>query len=359
MTIAKLSKELFGSTLDNAAKLHTVFDIGIEDARLTMEDVIECIKLAKRVANPKDHLDVYYQNWGEVTTEAALIKILTQKAIEKQQPFLTEGMEAITVVRTDDLRAKRTTHTRGTAKYPVAEGGQSGRQAIIWNKWNLDLEMAEYEFAITDHAKIQGEAIIQQRTGLREAGYAIALQRRNNIIETLYAQPEGSAAKTSVWTGASADIMLDIATAYGYIIDNAVDLPLPVINGGLYCIFPAILAGFIKDYRDASTPGISHSEMVQRAFNINWVPTRHWHSTDTTGIQDDALVVVKHPLVAEHGILQTGIVPLVETERERSRGQVWTVRDFFGTKVVPTAWSDPSTPSTLTNPGIYMITDVE
>ena len=359
MTLAKLSKDLFGVTVDNLEKLHSVFDIGIDDARLTKEDLLECIGIAKKVANPKDHLSVYYQNWGETTTEAALIKILTQKAIEKQQPFLTEGMEAITVVRMDDLRAKRTTHERGTAIYPVAEGAQAGRQVLIWNKWDINLEMAAYEFDITDHAKIQGEAIIQQRTGLREAGYAIAIQRRNNIIDTLFAGARDTAAKTAVWTGASADIMLDMATAYGSIIDNAEDLPLPIINAGLYCIFPAKLAGFIKDYRDASTPGISHSRQVQEAFNINWVPTRHWHTTSDIGIGDDALVLVKNPLVAEHGILQTGIVPLVETERERGRGQVWTIRDFFGTKVVPSVWSDPSTPTTLTNYGIYKITDVE
>jgi len=359
MTIAKLSKDLFGVTLDSEAKLRSVFDSEIEGAQLTYADFVECVRIAKGITNPRSPLEIKMAaNWGETTTEAALIKILTQKAIEKQQPFLTEGIEAISVTRMDDLEAKRTTHERGTATYPVAEGAQAGRQVLIWNKWQVKLEMAEYEFAISDQAKIRGEAVIQQRTGLREAGYAIALQRRNNIIDTLYAGPTNSAAKTAVWNGASADIMLDMALAYGSILDNSEDIPLPIIDAGLYCVIPAVIAGHIKDYRDASTPGISHARQVQEAFNIKWVPTRHWDASLLVGIQDDALVLVKSPLVAEHGILQTGIVPLVETERERARGQVWTIRDFFGTKVVPSAWSTPSTPSTLTNTGIYKITDV-
>jgi len=359
MTIAKLTKELFGTELNSEAKLIDVF--GIPGADISHSEFVEIVELAKIIANartgPHRHR-VYYQRWGETTTEQALVKILTQKAIEKGSNMLTTGLEIVYTEKIDDLEAKFATHERGTAQYPVPDGAQAGRQTIQWNKWGLELEMCEFEYMISDFARIRGERLIQQRTGLREAARAIAEQKRNNIIDTVFAGALGTAAKTAVWTGTSADVMLDISTAYGYILANAVDVPLPKINRGIYCVYPAILAGNIKDYRDASAPNNSHQNMVTQAFNIKWVPTRHYHDSSAIGVQDDALLCINDPMVAQHGQLATGIVPLVESERERGRGQVWTIRDFFGTKVTPSAWSDPSTVSVATNPGIYTITDV-
>lgn len=369
MTIGTLTRKIFGTSLDNPKKLVDVF--GIPGAQLSREEFEKSVRLAQAIGSGKivqltnGQMVNLAANWGEITTEQALIRILTQRAIEKGSNLLTEGLELVVTERMDDLEAKFATHERGEADYPVAEGAIGGRQSLTWNKYDMSIEPAEFVFAVSDQAKIRGEQVIQQRAGMREAARAIAAKRRRNIINTLYAgaYSNNAVTKTAVWTGTSADVMLDLAGMYSNILTYAEDLPLAMIQGGFYILIPAPVAGFIKDFRDASTPGLSHEKQVKEAFNVKFVPTRAFHASLTAGtldygVGDGALCIIKSEQVAIHGMLQGGIIPLVETQREIGRGQVWVIRDFFGTKVVPSAWSAPGTVSDATNPGIGYIDDV-
>ncbi len=217
MTIGKLTKQIFGATADTQAKLIDIF--GIPGASLDVQEFEQSVRLAKAIGAGK-HVQLssgvmvnLAANWGEITTEQALIRILTQRAIEKGSNLLTEGLELVHTERMDDLEAKFATHDRGEADYPVPEGAIGGRQSLTWNKYDMSIEAAEYVFAISDQAKIRGEQVIQQRAGMRDAARAIAAKRRRNIINTLYAGAYSSNAvtKTAVWNGSSADVMLDIA----------------------------------------------------------------------------------------------------------------------------------------------------
>jgi hypothetical protein len=361
MTIANLTKKMFGATADNEAKLMNIF--GIQGVELTYPEFKQCVELAQAIGQKKNVQ--LTANWGGITTEQALIRILTQRAIEKASNLLTEGLEMVYQERMTDLEQKFAEHTRMEAQYGVPEGASGRRQTLYWNKYDMAIEPAVVSFTISDHAKVRGEAVIQQRSAMREAALAIATTRRNNIINTLYAGAlSGNAVtKAAVWTGSSADVMLDLATMYGKILANGPDLPINDVMAGFFCLYPAELAGFVKDVRDAATPNVSHQRQVEDAFSVKLRPTRAYHASETAGtlgygVGDGALCVIKSPQVAIHGTLQGGIIPLVETQREIGVGQLWVIREFFGTKVVPSAWTDPSTVSDATNPGIGYIDDV-
>jgi len=74
------------------------------------------------------------------------------------------------------------------------------------------------------------------------------------------------------------------------------------------------------------------------AFNYTWV-SRLAAATEA-GVSDDAYLLIFGEDTGVHGILQTNLIPLSESERIIGAGDKWVITQYFNTSITPNSSTD-------------------
>jgi hypothetical protein len=278
---------------------------------------------------------------GEISSREGLMAVIARSVMYKDSDLLAVGTKIIPPQPWPTLDAQWAFPLEVDGEFPVPEGAIASRSRPVYVHFGARMEMAEFRWMITDfHKARQLENWTQVHMQRRGSEYFARCQDQQ-IINTLYAGAGATAVTVAAgneWdtNAATVDIEGDIMEAWQNILDES-NVSLDEISE-VCILYPAKVDARLRGLRLINNIQRSFMDYMGKSFGFSFYPTRLYHETATTaaaGIQDDALMIVKGPDTAIHGVYSGADIPLAESERVMGRGDDYLVKKLFFTRVVP------------------------
>lgn len=269
---------------------------------------------------------------GVTASDEAIRREVVRELIWKRADFISTGVDLVGLRTFDNLDVKYTFASDAAIEYPVPEGAGADLTKVVWADFGLTLEKAEGRFFITDEARIRGVGDMQWQTGIRRVGEALAKEKDQNILSTLYAGTANTHACAAQWSSATAaQITQDISTVVTNLLGahGATDADI----GNITLVVPIdAWSGLLRIF-NVGGANVQLLNWIQGSYGISIRPTKY--STFTTNNRGVALI--KGDDTAVHGILRPGVanVPMVETRRQEGIGTEYIIRQWFATTTIP------------------------
>jgi len=275
---------------------------------------------------------------GATASDMAIKREVVRQLIYKRANFISTGVKLVGLSTEDNLDVKFSFPSDAAVHYPVPEGSGADLTRVEWAEFAYSLAKAEGRFFITDEAVIRGTDRTQWQTGIRRLGEAMAAEKDNNILQTLYAGalPANTVAATAAWAGATiAQILTDITSCVNNVLNahGATDADLTNIA----IVVP--LKAWVGLLRLENVVGtnVQMLQYIVDSYKIDIMPTKNVTAfVAAGGAATDGVALIKGIDTAVHGTLSPPAgIPLVETAREEGVGTEYIVRQFFNTQIVP------------------------
>ena len=289
---------------------------------------------------------------GDTTSDTTIRQNIIREFIYRGAAILTDARILAPEVPYSQLDVHVDFPSDTTVDYPVAEGAEGQEGDVTWTPFNFSLKKAEGHFKITDEAVIRGYANLQYQTGVKRLAEAFAKKKNINIIQTVFDGAGQTHATGGAWDGSAPKIVEDINKAISMLLESdtarltlkdigntVIALPLKAYNKGKELTVISNIKMSYFDYVLAQWPG------------LQIVPFKEMSLSTGIGGGNDLLAVVAKTDTARHGVLSGGKTPLVEEKRVGS-AMKHTVRQWFGTKVVPDSESVTTSSRIVTITGI-------
>ena len=121
--------------------------------------------------------------------------------------------------------------------------------------------------------------------------------------------------------------------AWSYILDES-NVRLEEMKS-VCLVYPAKVDGKLRGLRMINNIQRSLMDYLGKSYGFTFYPTRYYSETVSTGIQDDALLIVKGEKTGTHGVYSGNAIPMAETTRIFGRGTDYIIKKLFFTKVAP------------------------
>jgi len=276
----------------------------------------------------------------EITTDDILKADIAKEVMWKKSSLLSVGEKILPVRNTTNLEVKHYWFDieNVSGEFPVAETAVSARAPPAdYVEFNVRMQMAAYRWMITYFAKARQLGNYQMEAQIRAGAEFFRRCVDHQILDAVYA---GAANTVTVPSGeewdsgsASADPAGDIEEAIGVLIDKSNWDPAGG-DGTLCLVYPSKVDGVLRGLRMINNIQQSLQQYFKQSIGLQFYPTRYYSETGTTGIQDDAILLVNSPETGIHYKYTGTAIPMAQTF-ERDRGIEYITRKIFGTVIVP------------------------
>jgi hypothetical protein len=301
--------------------------------------------------------------FGEATFDEVVQLTVIREKIYQESALIAASNDVITTRAMDRLEAQifapGDDAVRATYPVPVESIAPTERaEPITYSLQNVNLQMAETRYFISDDAKLRGAAGWLEQDSIRRAAEHLAEVRDKHVLTQLntLADSSNAVAATGTWASASATPEDDLAQAISNIIKNS-NIPSSMINRpqAFGLIIPAesfVGVTKLKLIRNITQP---IKDFLQTEYKVKIILTRKPRVESSWPVSNDALVVpLADPSIGFLGTFDGGgIVPAQERVRN-SRGEDIITKQWFKYTGIP----EPLDGSTTTNARIAKITGV-
>jgi hypothetical protein len=274
--------------------------------------------------------------YGWADTSSVIKKDVLREIIWKSSTLLSTGTKLAPTVVYDVLDVQFEYPSELTGAYPVAFGGIVKVEKVTWAAFNMELQQGQIRWAITDRAIIRQLGDQQKRATTRRAAEAMALQKDDNILDTLEAGVYGTTVTAGdEWDANSGDtdIEFDVLKARAIVLKNS-RINETQLNGANLLVYADVYP-FLEKLVLIGNTNRSLISYFGGTFGMAVYPTRH------SSIDGYAYLIYNDEDTSIHGVLSNRPdVPMVEDKRQRLVGWDYAVRQFWNTKVVPYDSSD-------------------
>ncbi|RLG74823.1 MAG: hypothetical protein DRO14_05275 [Thermoprotei archaeon] len=278
----------------------------------------------------------------EITSDDVIKADIAKELMWKRASLLSVGEKVVPVRNIDTLERKIywPDLENVSGEFPVPETATAARSPPVqFIEFDITMQMAEYRWMITYWAKARQQANWQMEAQIRAGSQFFARCIDQQILDALYAGAGATPVTVAAgkeWDSGSADADPegDIIKAWNNILDES-NVGLDEIQN-VCLIYPAKVDAVLRSLKMIGNIQQSLQDYLKGSYGFSFYPTRYYDETGTTGIQDDALLVVKSEETAVHYKYTGNDIPLSMT-RELDRGIEYITRQIFGTKVVPSS----------------------
>lgn len=253
----------------------------------------------------------------EYTSDDVLKQEIIKETIYKEADLMANATNLVPTRNFNNLDFQMAFPDESMAgEYPLAEGASAPLEQVDWVEFSDTIEAAEVRFAITDESKVRQLDNTTADFSRRRASEKLARLKNENIVNTLR-----DGASTTITAGAPDASFI---SGMNYIFGNS---NIPAMEN-FRALLPADQYGTILGQMDNVAE--SYRSFIQDGFDIEFYPSREDDLIDS----DEGLLVSYSDQTAFHAVLDSDEIPLVEETRE-NRMDMYTVRQYFSTKVVP------------------------
>jgi len=281
---------------------------------------------------------------GEITSDDVLRAEIVKQVMYKESDLLSVGTKILPPKPWKTLDAQWAFPLEVDGEFPVPEGAVARRSSPVeWVHFGATMEMAEFRFMLTDFAKARGQENLTYETMVKRGAEYFAECQDHQILDALYAGAGATTVTVSSgneWdsNAATTDIEGDIMAAWNYIVDES-NVRLEEMRN-VCLVYPAKVDGYLRSLKMIGNVNQSLMTYLNKSFGFTFYPTRYYDETGSTGIQDDALLIVKGDKTGIHGVYSGNDIPLSETWRVNGVGQEFLTKKLFFTKIQPESASD-------------------
>lgn len=276
--------------------------------------------------------------YGEITSGDVLKASIAKEVMWKDSDLMAIGTQILPPTPWPNLDAQWAFPLEVDGEYPVPEGAIASRKRVEWVHFGAVMEMAEFRWMITDHAKARQLENYTMSTMMKRGAEYFAEKEDQQILDALYAGAGATAVTVGAgneWdtNAATRDIEGDIMDAVGYVVDES-NIRLNEIRN-MCIVYPAKVYSRLNELSMINNITQSLQKYMESSHGLSFYPTRYYHETSSTGIEDDALVIVKGEKTGIHGYYSGSDIPLSEVERVFGRGMDYLTKKLFFSKIVP------------------------
>jgi len=253
-------------------------------------------------------------------------------------------------------------------EYPLAPGSRVNFQRISWTPYGYTLYKFEARWSITAEAKIRQQAQQDQLKAMQRAAEALAFWQDKEILDNVIAAPYSTNNVTvssgDEWNSGNptADPESNIVDAWNNLLANGYGDSPELTRVSL--VVPANVYGQLLKLNLIGNVQQRMKDYLKGTYSIDIFPTRYTDqithppgslytlASATTGISDDAYMLMYGENVGEMGVLRTNVIPMAGSTMHDTGDEEWFMRRYFAAKIQPNSSSD------ATNVGIAKILNV-
>ncbi len=301
--------------------------------------------------------------FGEATFDEIVQLTIIRDKIYQESALIAASNEVVQERAMDRLEsqifAPGDDAVRATYPVPAESIAPTERaEPITYSLKNVDLQMAEVRYFISDDAKLRGASQWLEQDSIRRAAEHLAEVRDKHVLTELAAEAasDNTVAATGPWTSASATPEDDLAQAVSNVLENS-NIPSSQINrpqafGLIIPVGAFVGVTKLKLIRNITQP---IRDFLETEYKVRIILARKPRIESTWPISTDALLVsLNDPSIGWVGTFDGGgIVPAQERIRN-SRGEDIITKQWFKYTSIP----EPLDGTTTTNARIAKITGV-
>jgi len=306
---------------------------------------------------------------GQMTSDTVRKKTVVEDMVWRKADLLSVGVKVLPTKTypTMDIAASFPSNLIG--EYPLAPGAKVNYERVSWTPYGYTLYKFEARWRITGEAKVRQQAQQDQNTCMRKAAKALAFWKDKEAIDKIiagaYATNNVTVAAGDEWNSGNptADPEGNIVDAWNNLLANGYEDDEGMMTN-ISLIVPANVFAQLNKLMLIGNVQQRLRDYVKSNYSISVFPTRYTDQIThppgsiytlagaTTGISDDAYMLVNSEDVGEIGVMNTRIIPMSGHTLHDTGDEEWFVRQYFGVKMQPNSSSD------ATNVGIAKILNV-
>jgi hypothetical protein len=305
---------------------------------------------------------------GQITSDVARKANIIESVVERKADLISVGVKVLPTKTYSGMDIAASFPGKLIGEYPLAAGTQARYERVGWTPYSYTLYKFEARWRISAEAKIRQQGQEDQNKAMNAAAGALAFWKDKEVLDKIiagaYTTNNVTVSTGDEWDSGnpSADPEGDIVDAWNNLIANGYEDESGMSRISL--VVPANVYGQINKQMLIGNVQQRIKDYIKSVYSIDVFPTRYTDQIThppgsiytlagaTTGISDDAYMLVYSDKVGELGIMQTNVIPMSGGELYNTGDEEWWIRQFFGAKIQPNSSSD------ATNVGIAKILNV-
>jgi len=305
---------------------------------------------------------------GQMTSDTVRKRTVVERMVWRKADLLSVGVKVLPTKTYPMMDIAASFPSNLIGEYPLAPGAKVNYERMSWTPYGYTLYKFEARWRITGEAKVRQQAQQDQNACMRKAAKALAFWKDKEIIDKIisgaYTTNNVTVSAGDEWNSGNptADPEGDIVDAWNNLLANGYD-----DDEGLNRISLIVPANVFAQLNKLMLIGNVQQRLrdyLKGNYSIDIFPTRYTDQIThppgsiytlagaTTGISDDAYMVVYSEDVGEVGVMNTRVIPMSGHKVLDTGDEEWFVRQYFGAKIQPNSDSD------ATNVGIAKILNV-
>lgn len=224
----------------------------------------------------------------------------------------------------------------------IKEGSGAKLQKMEWFDVNETMVEEQVRVMFTDIAKIRQLDGLQSKYTLDIAAKGLAYSKDTDIFNTIAAASYASDAASGYWDDTSTDKASDIAASIGAMLDTADITEDDIPQIGVF--YPAKLWPHFATPIQIGEVQQTIRKWVESEFQMKFYGTKQLTNT--------CQVVLKSAMNLTHVTLVNPEIPMVEPVREPGVGNLYLIRQFYKTFVLPENEGDETNKMVRTITGV-------